>query len=62
MGWIVAAGATAVIVLWLMWCRLSGPGGRPKFKDFRYSGSTYEESHDNYQRALERWQQKTGRE
>lgn len=33
---------------------------RPRFKDFRYSGSTYEESQANYQNALRQWQEQTG--
>jgi len=35
---------------------------RPKFKDFRHTGKTYEESYDNYLEALEKWQTLTGRE
>lgn len=34
---------------------------RPRFKDFRHSGGTFEESQANYRAALERWQQQTGR-
>ena len=44
--------------------RRSARGGppRPKFKDFRHTGGTYEESYDNYLEALHKWQQLTGRE
>jgi hypothetical protein len=34
---------------------------RPRFKDFRHSGSTYEESHANYVAAVEKYQRLTGR-
>jgi hypothetical protein len=36
------------------------PMSRPRFKDFRYSGSTYEESMANYQSALRQWQEQNG--
>lgn len=35
---------------------------RPKFKDFRYSGGTYEESQENYRAALKEYNLRTGRE
>ena len=37
-------------------------GPAPKFKDFRYSGSTYEESQANYEKAYEQWQYQGGAE
>jgi hypothetical protein len=37
------------------------PPPQPRFKDFRHSGGTFEESQANYRAALERWQQQTGR-
>ena len=40
----------------------SSRGPAPKFKDFRYSGSTYEESQTNYEKAYEQWQHQGGAE
>lgn len=35
---------------------------RPRFKDFRHSGGTYEESMANYHAALKEYNRRTGRE
>jgi len=63
--------AKVVIQLLLLPFRLLTSGGKgkpeqvvgdaaPKFKDFRYSGGTYEESLANYERAYEEWKKAHG--
>jgi len=35
---------------------------RPRFKDFRHSGGTFEESQENYRAALREFNRRTGRD
>jgi hypothetical protein len=61
---VLSAIVAAAVAVWLLRSsrRSSKPTTRPKFKDFRYSGSTYEESYEKYLEALHEYQERTGRE
>lgn len=72
MGYVLVLAATAAVLFWAQRRFRRRPVApaeyqyepvamsRPRFKDFRHSGGTYEESQANYQQALRQWQEQTG--
>ena len=63
--YVVSAVIAGAVALWLLRKRKTTSSSslvRPRFKDFRHSGSTFEESQANYHAALREYNRRTGRD